>query len=376
MSAATRANVRPPASARPAGAILTIDLGALRANYRLLRDRLGAAACGAVVKANAYGLGVEHVAPALVGEGCRTFFVAHPSEGIRLRKVLGAGPLIYVLNGLHPGAEAECAEAGLLPVLNSDRQIAAWQHLAGILGRRLPAALQVDSGMARLGLSRPEVEALAGDRQALAGIDVRLVMSHLARADEPNEPANAAQLRTFEALSSRLPVAPRSLANSSGIFLGPAYHFDLARPGAALYGINPQPGRPNPLHAVVRLQARVIQTRIVEPGEGIGYGHCLVADRRMRTATISLGYADGWHRCAGSAAWFEGTRLPFAGRISMDSIVLDVSAPGAERLEAGDLVELIGADQSVDDVAQHAYTIGYEVLTGLGTRFQRIYVDD
>jgi alanine racemase len=155
MSAATRANVRPPASARPAGAILTIDLGALRANYRLLRDRLGAASCGAVVKANAYGLGVEHVAPALVGEGCRTFFVAHPSEGIRLREVLGAGPLIYVLNGLHPGAEAECAEAGLLPVLNSDRQIAAWQHLAGILGRRLPAALQVDSGMARLGLSRP-----------------------------------------------------------------------------------------------------------------------------------------------------------------------------------------------------------------------------
>ncbi|MBX3568476.1 MAG: alanine racemase [Rhizobiaceae bacterium] len=367
--------MRPPATpVRPAGAILTIDLAALRANYRLLRERLGGAECGAVVKANAYGLGVEHVAPALRREGCRTFFVAHLSEGVRLREVLGPDPTIYVLNGLHPGAEAECAELGLLPVLNSDRQVAAWRHLASTLGRCLPAALQVDSGMARLGMSRPEIEALSRDPSLLDGIEVRLAMSHLARADEPGEPANAAQLKAFEALSALLPKARRALANSSGIFLGGSYHFDLARPGAALYGINPQPGRDNPMRPVVRIQARVIQTRIVEPGEGIGYGHRMVAPHRMKAATISLGYADGWHRCADSAAWFDSVRLPFAGRVSMDSIVLDASA--APHLEAGDLVEMIGGDQSLDDVARQAGTIGYEVLTSLGTRFQRIFLDD
>ena len=362
-----------PPDANQAGSILSIDLGAIRENYRLLQSRLTRGRCAAVVKANGYGLGAARVAKALMRDGCDNFFVAHVSEGIELGRAIGRDVDIYVLNGVPPGAEEQCAAVGLIPVLNSTEQIDAWRAAFSRLGKTLPAALQIDSGMSRLGLAPSEVDAIAADPASLDGIDLKLVMSHLACADEPDSPANALQLRTFEALRAKLPPARASLANSSGIFLGGGFHFDLARPGAALYGVNPTPGKPNPMRQAVSLTAKVIQTRTLEEGAGVGYGHSYRAAGGLSVATISLGYADGWPRHAASRAFHDGVPLPFAGRVSMDSIVLDISALPAGTLRAGDTVELIGAHQTVDDVAAQAGTIGYEILTGLGNRFHRIY---
>ncbi|MDX8478378.1 alanine racemase [Mesorhizobium sp. VK24D] len=355
-----------------AGAILTIDLGAIRENYRRLKARLAGVRCAGVLKADGYGLGAAPVAAALIKEGCDIFFVALLGEGIALRKSVGPGSDIFVLNGLPPGSESEAVAAALHPVVNSAAQLKAWRETARASGRTLQAAIQVDSGMSRLGMPPAEVEALS--KEAFDGIDIRYVMSHLACADETRNPANEEQRLAFERLRRMLPAAPASLANSSGIFLGAPYHYDLARPGAALYGINPTPGEANPMLPVVRLQAKVAQTRSVGEGAGVGYGHTYHARGPLRLATISFGYADGWHRRAASAAWFEGMRLPFVGRVSMDSIVLDISALAAGRLGEGDLVELIGPSQSVDDAAGHAGTIGYEILTSLGARFHRRYI--
>ena len=354
-----------------AGAVLTIDLDALRENYRRLKARLHGAACAAVVKADGYGLGAAVVASALREEGCRSFFVAHAAEGVSLRRALGDSPEIYVLNGIYPGAEDDCAEAGLTAVANSAAQLAAWRDAAQRLGRRLPVAVQVDSGMSRLGMSAAEVEAVGPD--AFDGLDLRLVMSHLACADEADNPVNEMQRKAFDAARSKLPEAPASLANSSGIFLGDAFHYDLARPGAALYGVNPTPGQDNPMRQVVRLEAQVIQTRDLETGIGVGYGHSFRTGAPLRAATIAIGYADGWPRRASAAAWYGGRKLPFAGRVSMDSIVLDVSSLDADELAPGDLVELIGDHQTIDDLAELSGTIGYEILTGIGHRFHRRY---
>ncbi|TPM28816.1 alanine racemase [Mesorhizobium sp. B2-3-4] len=361
-------------SQEAAGAILTIDLAAIRENYRRLKARLGGARCAGVVKADGYGLGARQVASALAKEGCTIFFTALLAEGIALRKAIGAGPEIYVLNGLPPGSEPEAVAADLCAVINSGAQLEAWRAAARRAGRKLPAAIQVDSGMSRLGMAPTEVAAIAGDAAAFDGIAVKYVMSHLACADEPHHPANEQQRLAFERLRAMLPEAPASLANSSGIFLGSRYHYDLARPGAALYGINPTPAEPNPMLPVIRLRAKVAQTRRVEKGTGIGYGHTCHADGPLSLATISFGYADGWLRRSASAAWFEGVRLPFLGRVSMDSIILDVSALPPGTLGEGNLVELLGPSQSVDDAAGHAGTIGYEILASLGTRFHRHYL--
>lgn len=361
-------------SAQNAGAILTIDLGAISENYRILKSRLGSVPCAAVVKADGYGIGAVEIARALQGEGCYDFFVVHVSEGLLLRAALGDGPAIYILNGLPPGAEPSAAYADLRPVINSLDQLAAWTTLAKTRGMKLAAALQVDSGMSRLGMPPSEVDQLAADPGLLDGVDVVLVMSHLACADEPENPANGLQLEAFETLRKLLPPAAASFANSSGIFLGPDYHFDLGRPGVALYGVNPTPGKANPMKPVVRLEAKVIQTREIGDGVGIGYGYSARARESMRLATVALGYADGWHRNAAGAAFFNGVRLPFAGRVSMDSIILDITALPPGTMQPGDLVEFIGPNQSVDDVAGYAGTIGYEILTGLGGRFHRRYV--
>jgi alanine racemase len=262
----------------------------------------------------------------------------------------------------------------LIPVLNSLDQIEAWRTLADRSGRPLPAALQVDSGMARMGMAPAEVDRLAADPSLLEGIETVLVMSHLACADEPASSVNGEQLRRFKALRRKLPSAPASLASASGIFLGKAFHFDLARPGVALYGVNPTPAKPNPMRPVITLEAKVIQTRDVPKGEGVGYGHAFRARKAIRAATISLGYADGWQRRATGKAFFNGVPLPFLGRVSMDSIVIDISSLPEGAIHTGDLVELIGPNQSVDDVAKLSGTIGYEVLTSLGDRFHRVYL--
>ncbi|WP_449409400.1 alanine racemase [Methylobacterium komagatae] len=357
-----------------AAAFLTVDLGAIVQNYRLLARKAQGAACAAVVKADAYGLGADRVAPALAAAGCRHFFVALVGEGVALRAILGPGPVIGVLNGATPGSEEACAAHDLVPVLNDACQFAAWKALARRLERRLPAILQIDSGMARFGFDPAEAAALLDAPDALDGLSLRLVMSHLACADAPDGPANAAQLSTFSEFRQRLPMVPASLSASSGIFLGPDYHFDMVRPGAALYGVAPQPGRDNPLRPVVGLRARVMQVRSVPAGTPVGYGHRAVTARDSRLATVAIGYADGFPRATdGFAGWIAGTRLPLMGRVSMDSIVLDVTdvAPGV--IGPGSLVDLLGPEQGVDALAEASGTIGYEVLTRLGRRFHRTY---
>ena len=359
-----------------AGASLTIDLDAVRANYRLLRAQGGGVDCAGVLKADAYGLGMAQVAGALVDEGCRTFFVAHLEEGIRLRQVVPADRTIYVMHGAMPGAARDCIDHDLVPVINDPGQLAEWRALAAAAGRLLPAALQVDTGMSRMGMARADVERLRQDPAWLDGLRLQLVMSHLACADEPRHPINDVQRLRFEEIRALLPGVPASLANSSGVFLGPGYHFDLLRPGAALYGINPQPDQDNPLAQAVSLSARVVQLRSVQAGDIVGYGARYVASRERRIATIALGYADGWLRALSgrSLAFVDGVAVPFVGTVSMDSITLDVTGFAEDRIAPGQPVALLCAQQTVDTVAAQAGTIGYEVLTRLGQRFARRYI--
>lgn len=359
-----------------AGATLTIDLGAIVANWRLLQGRVGRAACAAVLKADAYGLGAAQVGPALAAAGCRQFFVAHLDEAIALRPLLPHDASVSVLHGPMPGSEPDFVAHGVRPVLNSRAQLEGWRALAHRLDRELEAVVQVDTGMARLGLAPEELRGLAADPQAWAGVRVGLVMSHLACADEPAHPANAAQRHRFALARRLLPAAPASLANSSGIFLGEDFHFDLVRPGAALYGIAPVAGAPNPLQPVLRLDARVIQVRHVEAGAAVGYGATWHSERPTRIATVAVGYADGWLRSGGNrgAAWFGDVPLPLVGRVSMDTITLDAGALADGELQPGMAVTLIGGRAGLDAVAADAGSIAYELLTGLGRRYARRHV--
>lgn len=358
---------------RHAGAFLEIDLAALRANYRRLRAELGSVACAAVVKADAYGLGAAEIAPALAAEGARTFFVAHLDEAIALRARLPQDAEILVLNGLVPGAEGDHVAQRILPVLNSICQIDAWSAAARRAGRPLPAAIQIDTGMARLGLPEAELAELAEGSGRLDGIDLRLVMSHLACADRADAAMNRAQLGRFQAGRRRLPAAPASLANSSGIFLGPDFHFQIARPGAALYGLAPVAGAANPMTPVVRLKARIVQVREIAAGTAVGYGAGWTAARRSRIATVAVGYGDGYLRSLShrASARIRGHVLPLVGLVSMDTATFDVT--GVPEAVEGAFVDLIGPGHGADALAGEAGTIGYEILTGLGARYARSY---
>jgi len=339
---------------------------AVAANFAVLRERAGAAA--AVVKADAYGLGLAGIVPALLGAGCDSFFVARLEEGVSLRALLDSGngapkARIFVLDGAPEGAAPALTAHRLIPVLGSLDEIAAWKG-----GE---AALHVDTGMNRLGLP-PEDVAQAARR--LKGIELKLVMSHLACGDNPASPMNARQLARFKEALAKLPAAPASLAASGGVFLGKEYHFDLARPGIGLYGGHPQPGHgANPMACAVRLTARVLQVREVAPGESVGYGASFRAARPSTIATIALGYADGVLRgaAARAGAVIRGQIAPFAGRVSMDLIGLDVTV--IDGAAAGDEAELFGPSLPVDEAAAAWGTISYELLTGLSRRVPRIY---
>ncbi|MFS2019988.1 alanine racemase, partial [Massilia sp. CT11-108] len=238
------------------------------------------------------------------------------------------------------------------------------------------AAVQVDSGMSRMGLAPADLAALGEPRDWLAAFDPVLLMSHLACADVPDHPMNEYQRLRFDAIRAQFPAMPASLANSSAVFLGPDFHYGLARPGAALYGINPQPGGVNPLRQAVSLDARIVQVRTIEAGAAVGYGARYVAEGTRRIATIAIGYADGWLRALSGrgSAYIDGVRVPVAGTVSMDSITLDVTGIPDARLQPGMTVELLGPHQHVDVVAAEAGTIGYEVLTRMGARFERRYL--
>ena len=370
-----------PDAAGAACGLLTIDLDALAANWRTLRDRARGAECAAVVKADGYGIGLEPAMRALARAGCKTFFVAHLSEAVRARTV-SAQATIYVLNGLLPGTAGAYAEHALRPVLGSRDEVDEWADFCRGRGGRLPAAIHVDTGMNRLGL-RVE-EALAGD-PLLSRFEPALLMSHLVSAEASDDPVNARQIAAFARVREAFGRVPASLANSSGIFLPQGPHYELVRPGYALYGGNPTPGFFNPMRPVVRLEARIIQLRTVEAGETAGYNGTWMAPGRRRLATLSVGYADGFLR-AGSAtdakaragtsageAVVAGRRCPLAGRISMDLLSVDVTGLPEGAVRRGDPVTLIGDDLTIDEVGERAGTIGYEILTSLGRRYARTY---
>ncbi len=361
-----------------AGGILTIDLGALVRNYRILCDSFTGETCAAVVKANAYGLGMATIAPALARAGCGIFFVATLDEGGALRALL-ADVTIAVFNGPAAGQGGLFADARLTPVLNEPGQIETWQATCRSRDDTRAAILHVDTGMNRLGLSMTEVRQLAEEPERLEGVAPAAVMSHLACAEDPDHELNAEQLARFRAaralLESLCGPLPASLANSSGLFLGPAYHFDLARPGVALYGVNPTPAKPNPMRQVVQLQGKIVQLREIDRDGTVGYGATRRVARGARIATVSAGYADGYLRSLSDQAvgYIGSTRIPQVGRISMDLLTFDVSALPPEDARPGTCVTLIGPDHPVDSLATEAGTTGYEILTALGARYERHY---
>lgn len=364
-----------------ARAVLTINLDALRANWAELNRASGRAECAGVIKANAYGLGIRQITEALIAGGCRTFFVATLSEARVVREVQ-PGATIYVLDGLLPGASPHYSGFDLRPCLSSLEEIREWVAYCDAIGRRLRAAIHVDTGMSRLGLPPAEVDLLATDeRGLLERFEPALLMSHLACADEPNNPMNELQRQRFEAVRSRLPPMPASLANSGGTFLGSAYHYDLVRPGIALYGGRALEGRPNPMRWVVKLQARILQVREVEAGTTVGYGATYRTNRPARIATLACGYADGFLRALSSPTGRPGPvgflgehPVPVIGRVSMDLITVDVTDVPDKLAIRGAWVEVMGARTTIDDLTDRAGTIGYELLTRLGQRVHRVYL--
>ncbi len=359
--------------------VLRIDLDAIAANWRALARWVAPADCGAVVKADAYGLGVARVLPALAAAGCGTFFVATPREAAEARSLDGRAR-IFVLDGLFPGATDDILAAAAIPCLASLAEVEEWSAHARRIGARLAAALHVDSGLHRLGLTVVEVQRLAARPELLDALDVVLVMSHLAAADDPADPANAVQFQVFERLRGMLPNAPASLAASDGLMLGADFHFDLVRPGYALYGGQAFQGEQAPVSAAVSLFARVLQVRDVEVGGAVGYSGAWRALRPSRIATLAAGYADGYARAAsaatgttGGSVVIHGVRLPIVGRVSMDLITVDVTDCPV-RVERGHVAELIGPSLTMETAGAGMRTIGYEVLTRLGQRMKRVYV--
>lgn len=356
--------------------IITVDLDALQANWCALAERVAPAECAAVVKADAYGLGAAEVIPALELAGCRTFFVATPEEA-RAARLLTSKARIFALDGLFPEAAPLLVAADVAPVLASLAEVEEWAAEARRQERRLPAALQIDSGLNRLGLAHDEIKALVNEPGLLDALDVQLVMSHLACADDPDHPHNAKQRTAFNRRRALLPALPASLAASDGLMLGPAFHYDLVRPGYALYGGQAFRGESTPVSPVVTVQARVLQVRTLKAGDSVGYSATWQATRPTRLAIIAAGYADGFARALsatsgrkGGVVMIGGQKAPVVGRVSMDLITVDVTDIAGE-VHRGDLATLIGPGLTIEAMGRTAGTIGYEVLTRLGARFVR-----
>jgi alanine racemase len=366
------------AATATAPGVLTIDLDAIVANWRKLEKTAVPAECAAVIKADAYGCGVQPVARALAAAGCKTFFVATLDEARLARDALPSADL-YVLDGFFQNCGDSFAKLNCRPVIGDLYELAEWDVFCRRSGWSGGAAIHIDTGMNRLGLNLVEAKGIvprinAGDH------GVTLVMSHLACAESLNHPLNAKQLAAFREIASLYDGVPASLANSSGIYLGPQFQFDMVRPGAALYGINPTPEADNPMQPVVDLKARIIQLRTVERGDSVGYGGTWTARRPTKLAIVSAGYADGYFRAAGSndgtrgaEVIVAGKRCPVAGRVSMDLMAVDITDLPDKTARRGHMVTLLGEGITVDELAHHFGTIGYEVLSSLGSRYARIY---
>jgi alanine racemase len=363
-----------------AGGVLTINLSALTANWVALGRQAMPAECAAVVKADGYGCGIEAVARSLNRAGCKTFFVADIAEAQRVRAV-APNSSIYVLNGLLPGTAAAYAGIRAQPVIGSLVELAEWDAFCSANQWRGGAALHVDTGMNRLGISADEAAALA-PRIRAENHGISLLMSHMACAEQPEHPLNDRQIQLFREIRMLYRGIAGSLANSSGIFLGTGAHCDMVRPGAALFGVNPTPGRRSPMQPVIELRAHVVQVRNVPKGETVGYSATWTAKHATRIAVVAVGYADGYPRAAsatdttpGADAIVAGKRCPLAGRVSMDLLAIDITSLQDNAVRRGDFVTLVGDQIGVDQLAAAAGTIGYEILTSLGRRYHRIYRD-
>lgn len=339
---------------------LYIDLGALTDNWRKLANMASESVqTAAVVKADAYGLGLKQVAQSLAHSGTRHFFVAFAEEGVELRSILGPGPDIYILSGHMTGDTDMIGQAALWPLLSSPEQIT--RHFALLPNH--PFGIQLDTGMNRLGLEADQWQALASD---IVERKPKLIMSHLACADEPDHAMNAMQLKNFIDMTEGMNTL-RSLAATGGVLLGKKYHFDMMRPGIGIYGGLPFAGA----CAVVRLELPVIQTRKVFCGESVGYSATWKAQKTAHIATLAAGYADGLLRKISNNAmlWHNDIACPLVGRVSMDAVTVDISHLD----ETPQTLDILNAHQSIDDLAQRADTIGYEILTSLQKRYQRHY---
>ncbi|PCJ22985.1 MAG: alanine racemase [Rickettsiales bacterium] len=356
---------------------LQINLQTIKENYIALRKLCIGSEVGAAVKANSYGLGASRIAPVLQESGCKHFFVATCEEGVDLRQTLRGDANIYVLNGVFQNELEYFINHNLTPVLNNPEQVEIWQHYAARHGRRLPCFIHIDTGMHRLGFSSAEASELELDLLR-NNLDILCVMSHLASAEEVDNPFNKTQLERFTQRSAKFGDIKRSLANSSGIFLGRDYHFNLARPGAALYGINPAPYLENlTLKNPVKLSAPIIQLRDLPPGESVGYNstHTNRRGDSCSIATIAIGYADGLHRALSNKGvlYINGFEAPIIGRVSMDLTAIDLSNIPKNDVFLGQMVEVIGENSSPDELAKFCGTNGYEILATLGKRFKKIY---
>lgn len=356
--------------------MLTIDLKALAENYRLFQKEAGSGcAVAGVVKADAYGLGMEAVIGALESLSCPLYFTATLEEALAVRDVTDKP--VAAFNGVQTAEQAEsCITRHITPVLNSLHDIALWRDMltARDVADVPPAMIHFDTGMNRLGLGPDETARLLDDPHILKGLYIRTVMSHFACADEKDHEMTARQYEDFKAIAARFPQAEKSLANSSGLFRNTAYHFDLVRPGMALYGLNPVPEQKSPVRPVARLECPVLQVRNAAKGEAAGYGQDYVVKKDTKLATVAAGYADGLLRALGKGGclYYKGRPCKIAGRISMDLTVIDLGPDNAAR--PGDMVEIIGPHQDADDLASAAGTIGYEILTSLGCRYPRRYL--
>src|SRR3954453_5009167 len=359
--------------------VLTVDLDAIVANWRKLEKTAVPAECAGVVKGNAYGCGAEQVSRALANAGCKSFFVATLEEARVVRAAVPASAAVYVLDGFFQNSGDAYASIDCRPVIGDLNELAEWDVFCRRAGWNGGAAIHIDTGMNRLGLTIAEAQGIiprinAGDH------GITLVMSHLVSAEHLNNQTNSKQLTVFREIASLFSGVPASLANSSGIYLSPQFQFDLVRPGAALYGVNPTPEADNPMQPVVELKARILQTRTVEKGESVGYGATWTTRRPTRLAIVAAGYADGYFRAGGSndgtrgpQVVVAGKRCPIAGRVSMDLMAVDVTDLEKSAVRRGHMGTLIGEGITVDELAHHFGTIGYEVLTNLGSRYARVY---
>ncbi|MBU1174956.1 MAG: alanine racemase [Alphaproteobacteria bacterium] len=360
---------------------LTVDLGAIVKNWRALGRVSPGALTAAVVKADAYGTGLAPTATALAEAGAQFFFVATPDEGLRLRQVL-PDVHVFVLNGLYPGATDFYLAHKLMPVLSSVPMLEEWMDVCVAHNEAFPAALHFDTGMNRLGFRLSDT-ALVRDRLSEFGYLPQMVMSHLACADQPSHEKSRTQLALFQTVLAQFPGIPASLANSAGLMSNRDFHFQMVRPGIAVYGGRAIGGRPNPMAHAITLEVPVLQVRSARTGETVGYGATHSVDKESRIATIALGYADGFFRHLGASSTktggriaFGGRVLPVMGRISMDLVTVDVTELGDALPRPGDFMEVLGPHISVDEQADAAGTIGYEVLTSLKQgRYERVYLD-